>query len=303
MNYFPNSKEEIELLKFIAKYQYLNVRDAKRFFNSVDYYRKRIRTLIEKDFLRKIKLNLVLGDLGIEYAKTFNFEYNTLNRNAKYVPRLLYISSLAASCYNCNSLIFTPSFSIKDKEMFTITARRFVGILKINGIEYLTYHIAKSHTKKYISSVVYDIQKEKMFKNIVVLVDDIAMINIYDFIFGMNQVLIIEDTNENRESLKYMNNVNWTKFIEDYYKNKVYLSEYTFCDYTDYKNKYISTFYFFDTEKINRIRYFLRENKNKNMTIICTYNLKAKIQKEIPNCDYVITPIENYIEKEHIVYE
>lgn len=302
MNYFPNSPEEIEVLKFIAKYQYLHVTDASSFFNSKGYYRRRIYNLIDKNFLKRIKWNLVLGDLGIEYVKTFNFEYNTLNRNSKYIPRLLYLSNLAAFYYNCNTIKFTPSFSIKDKEMFTITARRYIGILEINGIEYLTYHIAKSHTHKYVYSVIYDIQKEQKYKNIIVLVDDLSMLYGESFIFGMNQVLVIADTTENREKLKYMNNVNWSKLVQDYYKSTVYLAEYSFCDYTDYKNKYINVFYFLDTEKINRIRYFLRENRDKNITIICDKTLQEELQKELPTCDYIVVDLEQYIEKENVVY-
>ncbi len=109
-------------------------------------------------------------------------------------------------------------------------------------------------------SVIYDIQKEHKYKNIIVLIDDIKRINIQDFAFGNNQVLVIEDTEENREKLKYLNSVNWSKIIEKYYKNKVYIAEYNFCNYTDYQNKYISLFYFLDTEKINRIKYSLRDN-------------------------------------------
>lgn len=303
MNYFPNSDEEKNLIKFIAKYQYLYVSDAKYFFSSKMYYRNRIRSLIEKQFLKKVKLYLVLGELGIEYAKLCNFEYNCLNRNVKYLPRLLYISNLAAFYHNCSTVTFIASFSIKDKEMFTITARRFVGILEINGIEYLTYYISKQHSNKYIYSVIYDIQKEKKYKNIIILVDNTVKLQISDFIFGMNQVLIIQDTIENREKLKYMNNVNLAKIIQVQYRNKIFLAEYNFCEYTDYKTKYINTFYFLDTEKINRIKYFLQENKNKNMTIICDSQIQKELQKELPTCNYDVVELENYIEKSHIVYD
>lgn len=66
MSYFPTNDDEISLIKFIAKYQYLNVKDAKYFFNSSRYYRNRIKNLIEKKFLRKIKWTLVLGQSGIQ---------------------------------------------------------------------------------------------------------------------------------------------------------------------------------------------------------------------------------------------
>lgn len=303
MNYFPNGDEEISLIKFIAKFQYLSVNDAKYFFSTKKYYKKRITNLVQKKLIRRIKLNLVLDELGIEYAKLFNFEYTPLNRNKKYLPRLLYISNLGAYFHNCKTIKYTPSFTMKDKEMFTITARKFIGILDINGIEYLTYHISEEHDKKYLNSVIYDIQKERKYKNIIVFINDINRINNLDFAFGNNQVLIIEDNEINRERLKYLHSINWLKIITEYYKDKAYLSEYNFCDYTDYKNKYISNFYFLDTEKINRIKYFLRENKNKNADIICNKEIAIELKKEFPNAHYNIVELEKYIDKERNIYD
>lgn len=303
MNYFPNGFEEIELIKFIAKYQYLKVTDSKYFFQSSRYYRERIRRLIEKKYLRKSKNNLVLAEIGIEYCMLSNFEYNKRNRNERYLPRLLYLSHLAAFYHNSNTIKFTPSFELKDKKCFTITSRRYIGILNINGIEYLTYFITEDHDRKYIKSVIYDIQKEMNYKNIIVLANDISRINIDEFTFGTNQVLLIEDTLENMEKLKYLNSVDWNKILEENYKNKVFLSEYNFCDYTDYKSKYISTFYFLDTEKINRIKYFLRENKNRDIDIICHTELKKELQKELPTAHYITVNTEKYIEKERTYYD
>ena len=121
--------------------------------------------------------------------------------------------------------------------------------------------------------------------------------------FGNNQVLLIEDTEENRNKLKYLNSINWHELIHKQYKDKVYLAEYNFCDYTDYKSKYISLFYCLDTEKINRIKYFLRENKNKNVEIICPEELQETIQKEIPKAKFITVNLEEYIDKEKKNYD
>lgn len=303
MNYVINNTEEISLIKFIAKFQYLAVNNAEYFFSTEKYYRKRITRLVERKYLKRIKTKLVLDKLGIEYCKLFNVEYTPLNRNKKYLPRLLYISNLGAFYHKAKEVHFTPSFAIKDKTMFTITARKFIGILDINGIEYLTYHISSEHDNKYIMSVIYDIQKERKYKNIIVLINDIKRINIQDFVFGNNQVLVIEDNEENRNKLKYLNSINWHEIIHKNYKDRVYLAGYNFCDYTDYKNEYISLFYFLDTEKINRIKYFLRENKNKKADIICSKELKEIIQKELPSANYITLDLEEYIDKERNIYD
>ena len=303
MNYFPNGNEEKDLLRFIAKYQYLKTTNTKYFFTSKKYYRNRVNNLISKKLLRKVKTYFVLDELGIEYVQSFNFEYNKLNRNSKYLSRLYYISDLAAFYYNSNKVSFIPSFSLKGREMFTITARRFIGILEINGIEYLTYYISEEKGKMYLKSVIYDIQKEKQHRNIIVLVDSISQINVSDFAFGLNSVLVIEDNEQNREKLKYLNNVKWSEIIQDYYQNQVYLSEYSFCDYTDYKGKFVSLFYYLDTEKINRIKYFLRENKQKAVDIICNHEIAMQIKKELPTANYIIIDLDKYVDKELMVYD
>lgn len=303
MNYFPNNKEEKSLIEFIAKYQYLNVNDAKYFFSSKCYYQKRITNLVSKGLLRRSKLNLILGTTGLEYVKSFNIEYNKVNRNKKYLPRLLYLSNLGAFFYYSNTVKFIPSFSMKEKQAFTTIARRFIGIIEINGFEYLAYHISEKNDKKYLTNVIYDIQKEKTYKNIIILVDDLEKIDINDFSFGVNRVIILQDTEKNRESLKYLHSINWQKIIYEIYKEKVHISEYNFCDYTDNKNKYIATFYMFDTEKINRIRYFLRENQNKNIDIICSNELQNKLRKYLPKAHYNIIDFDKYIDKERNIYE
>lgn len=118
------------MIKFISKFQYLNISDVKYFFSSKKYYRNRVSNLISKKILKKIKSNLILDELGIEYAKLFNFEYTRRNRNQKYLLRLLQLSNLGAFYNKCELVNYTPSFSMKDKEMFTITARRFIRSIR-----------------------------------------------------------------------------------------------------------------------------------------------------------------------------
>ena len=301
MNYFPNSDEEIELIKFISKYQYLKVQDAKYFFNSTRYYRDRIKTMIAKKLIRKLKSYFVLGEIGVEYSKFFNFKYNKLNRNKKYMERLVILSNIAAFYNRCDLVKFIPSFELKDKDIFTMKSRKFIGILEINGIDYLTYYISKTHNNRYINSVIYDIKKENTYKNIIVFVNDIDRIKIDDFAFGINRVLIVKSSD--KEKLKYLHSIEWSKIINDVYGNKIYLSEYNFCDYTNYKNKYIATFCFLDTEKIARIKYFLRENNNKNIDIVCNKELEIELKKHFPKANYKIIDLDKYIVRERNIYD
>lgn len=301
MSYFPTNKEEISLIKFIAKYQYLNVSDAKYFFNSSRYYRNRVKNLIDKNFLRKTRWMLVLGKSGIQYAQLLNFEYNKLNKNKEYRERLLRLSNIATFYHNCKTVNFIPSFAIKDKRVFTTTGRRFIGIFDINGFEYLAYQILKDHDSKYIESVIYDIQKEMKYKNIIILIDDINRINLNSFSFGLNQILIIEDNDINREKLKYLHSIRWKEVVDKCYEG-AYLSEHSFCEYTNNKDKFINTFYFIDTEKITRVKYFIKENSNKKAYIICNTEMEVILRKELPDANYCAIDLEQYIDKEQKYY-
>ena len=301
MIYFPNGDEEIGLIKFIARYQYLHIQDAKCFFSSNRYYRNRIKNLIDKRFIKKVNSFLVLDEIGIEYVKQFNFQYNKRNRNKKYILRISILSNIAAFYNNCELVKFIPSFEIKDKEVFTVTGRKFIGILDINGMEYLSYLISKEHDSKYISSVAFDIQKEITYKNFIILVNDISRINLDDFAFGKNQILIIEDNEINREKIKYLHSIKWREIIDKCY-NGIYLAKYNFCEYTNYKDIYINTFYFIDTEKINRFKYFINESSNKRAYIICNKELEMKLRKELPNANYCVVDLEKYIRKERRYY-
>lgn len=298
---FPNNENEINLVKFIGRYQYLSSKDTEYFFNDT-YYPKRITKLIKNGIIRRYKKYLVLADDGYNFMKILGQHTVPLVYQKKYADRLKFISHLAA-LYNQNEYVtFTPSFEIKDKTAFTESSRKYVGILKIFGTNYLTYHISKEHTQKYINSVIYDLQKEIKHKNIIVLIDDIKRIELKDFAFGFNSVLISEDNDEKLQTLKYLHQINWSKIIQRLYNN-VHLSEYNFCDYTDNRNNYISYFYFLDTEKISRIDNFLRNNKPKQADIICDESIVRFLGQELPTANYKIINLDEFIEKDIKVYD
>lgn len=243
----------------------------------------------------------MLGKSGIQYVKLLNFEYNKLNKNQHYRERLLKLSSIAAFYHNCKTVNFLSSFAIKDKRVFTTTGRRFIGMFNINGFEYLAYQILKEHDSKYIESVAYDIQKEMKYKNIILLVNDINRINLDDFAFGLNLILVIEDNEINREKLKYLHSIKLKAIIDKFYKG-AYLSEYSFCEYTNNKDKFINMFYFIDTEKIIRFKYFIRENSTKKVYIICNTELEPRLRIELPDANYCVVDLEQYIDKERRYY-
>lgn len=279
-NIFPTNENEIELVKFINRYQYVLIKDALYFFNDT-YYTKRITRLVKNGIIRKFKKYLVLADNGRTFMKVIGQPDVPLIYQKNYSDRLKFMSHLSAIYYKNKHITFTPSFEIKDKTAYTESSRKYIGILNIFGTKYLTYHISCEHKSKYINSVIYDLQKEIKHKNIIILVNDIKRINLKDFTFGFNSVILCEDNDEKLKELEYLHRINWSKIINKLYNNKVHISEYNSCNYTDNKEKYISTFYLIDTEKINRIDTFLRNNTEKQVDIICSKNIVNMLRSKI----------------------
>ena len=265
---FPTNEDEINLVKFIATYQYLSIKDVQFFFSGT-YPPKRITRLVKIGILRRYKKYLVLGTLGIEFMNLLKYDTSTLIYQKKYAERIKSISHIAAT-FNKNKYIsFTPSFKIKDKTIFTESSRKYIGIFVSRSI---------------IQTMAHDLQKETKYKNIIILVDNISRINLKQFVFGFNSVLLCEDNDVSLKQLENMNIINWPKVIQDLYNEKIYLSEYNFCEYTDSKEKYINTFYLLDTEKINRIDIFIKNNSEKQAEVICNHDIVNTLRSDDSYC-------------------
>ena len=65
---FPTNINEINLVKFIGRYQYISSKDVQYFFDDT-YYPKRITKLIKKGIIRRYKKYLVLADDGYNFMK------------------------------------------------------------------------------------------------------------------------------------------------------------------------------------------------------------------------------------------
>lgn len=68
------------------------------------------------------------------------------------------------------------------------------------------------------------------------------------------------------------------------------------------KYKFINIFYLINTEKITRLKYFIRESSTKRAYIICNLELEVKLRKERPEANYCVIDFEKYIDKEQKYY-
>ena len=298
---FPTDKNEIDLVKFINTYQYLSPKDLPYFFNTT-YYPKRIAKLIQNNILRRYKRFLVLGEDGYNFMKILGLETNKLRYQEKYANRLKFMSHLAAH-FRYSNVTFTPSFLIKDKTAFTESSRKYIGVSNIFGTKYLTYHISNEHTDKYLNSVIYDLQKELKYKNVIIMIDDIARIDFLKFSFGLNSVIICGDTDKALDKIKYLQQISWTKVIQTEFKEKLKEIAEMIHTSSSYITKIIKQDERYSEEKINRISTFMQNNTNKKVDIICPKSIVKYLGSELATCNFHLIDIDKFIEKEINFYE
>lgn len=297
------NEKDLEILLFVNKYKYVKISDFKYLYSNKQYYQTKVKHLINNKYLRKIKWYVTIGNVGKKYLESLGHKCSKISYEKTFVERQKIISSFATRYYNSKNIKFVPSMDIKDKQVFTITSRRFIGILNIEETDYLIYYISKKHTNKYIQSVTYDIRKERNFKNIIVFVEDIDMIDINDFIFGLDKLYIIPNTEQNIYLLENINKIDYQRLFSNTYKEKVYLSEYDFCDYYTKTDQFIFPLPLIDSEKLANIKYFMLENKNKEIHILYSKNISLLAIGKLKGANYKQVDFNKFIKGEFNIYD
>lgn len=294
---------DIEILLFVNKYKFVKVSDFKYLYPYKYYYKFKVKTLVENNYLRKIKWYVVLGFEGKKYLESLGYNYSKISYEKTFVERQKIISSFAARYYKNENVKFIPSMDLKDKQIFTITSRRFIGILNIDKTDYLTYYITKEHDNRYVQSVIYDIRKEHKYKNVIVFVEDLNKIDINNFIFGIDKLYIIPNTENNIHLLQKIHRIDYQELFSNVYKDNVYLSEYDFCDYYTKAGLFIFPLPFIDTEKLSTIKYFLLENKNKKVDILYSKNISLLATGKLKGANYKPIDFDKYVKGDFNIYD
>lgn len=297
------NEKDLEILLFVKKYKYVIVSDFKYLYANKQYYQTKIKHWINNNYLRKIKWYIVLGAEGKKYLENLGYKCSRISYEKTYIERQKIISSFAARYYNNKKIKFIPSIDLKDKQIFTITSRRFIGILNIDKTDYLTYYITKKHDDRYVQSVIYDIRKETKLKNVIVFVEDLKKIDINNFVFGLDKLYIIPTTENNIHLLERIHRIDYQKLFFKIYKENVYLSEYAFCDYYTKSRLYIFPLIFIDTEKLSIIKFFLMENKDEKVDILYSKNISLLAIGKLKGANYKPIDFEKYVQGEFNIYD
>ena len=275
-------KEDLEVLKFLSKYKMLKVEDATLIYHTKRYYRDRINKLINKGYVKRYKSYIILDKKGRKILGEVGQGYIKNIKNETYMERLKAITSIATLSID-STIKFEPSWLIKEKNIFTETARRYIGKLIIDHKEYLTYYVSKKKEVVYIKQLLFDINKSFNYENIMIFIEDSGVIcpKYSNFSFGKENTIVIVNDDNNKELLKKYPNINWHEVLETMYNKELLISDWDNADYLLDENKYIIEMLFINTEKIEKLKWYYKENSNslKRVEIITIDENKEKIKE------------------------
>lgn len=277
-------KEDLKVLKFLSKYKILKVEDATLIYHTKRYYRDRVNKLISKEYVKRYKSYIILDKNGRKVLGEVGQGYIKNIKNEAYMERLKAIASIATLSIDSN-IKFEPSWLIKEKDIYTETARRYIGKIIIEGIEYLSYYISKKKEDIYIKQLLFDINKSFNYENIIIFVEGLDVINskYSNLSFGKEKTIVILNDNYNKELIKKYTDINWHEVLEEIYKKEILISDWDKADYLLDENKYIIEMLFINTEKIEKLKWYYKENFNspKKVQIVTTSINEEKIKEMI----------------------
>ena len=283
---------------FLAKYKMMLGSDCKKIYKTKDYHRKRLKVLEQEKYIRRVnRLYIKLDDKGTRMVKEFGYNYSFTCRKKKYIDRLNEIARIAALTIDSN-IEFTASWDLKDSSIYTQTSRKYLGKLKYQDKESIVYYISKEKHISYISQTINDIQKIMNYKNILIFIENMNILSEKQrFAFGKDSTIIINPTKDNLTIFKELEAFDFYEIVKKIYSDKeILLSNWKKAEYMTEDRVYIVVMPFIDTEKINRLRMFYKNNPkvNRKIDIITLKENKEKISEILTNKANIIE-LDNWL--------
>lgn len=272
--------------------------DCKLIYNAKDYHRKRLKVLEKEKYIRRInKFYIKLDDRGTRMVKDFGYDYNFSCRRKEYVDRLNEVARIAALTIDSN-IDFIASWNLKDNNVYTQTSRKYLGKLTYQLKDRMVYYISKDKQITYISQIINDIQKLIEYKDIIIFIENIRILNNdKSFVFGKETTLIINPTIHNLSIMRKLEKIDIYQIVKKIYNDKeILLSNWKKADYMTEDRKYIILMPFIDTEKLHKLNLFYRNNQKINRKIdIITLKENKEIIEDILTNKINIIEIDNWL--------
>lgn len=117
-----------------------------------------------------------MGKKGKEFLTEIGIEIKVHCRNPNNLERLKVISDIASFTKFSNTMNFIPSWYLKDRNSPTQDSRRYLGLLTFDQSFYTVYSVYGEKSEKYVTSLYYDLKKEREFYNSIIFTNDVERI-------------------------------------------------------------------------------------------------------------------------------
>ena len=279
------NRQDEEVLNFLSKYKMIKVSDTSLIYKTKRYYRQRINKLINNNYVKRYKSYIILDKKGRKFLGKEGTSYIKNISNEAYMQRLRSIADIATiTIYS--DIKFIPSWNIKDKNIYTETARRYIGKIILDNKEYLTYYLSPKKVHVYIKQMLFDINKLLDNAEIIIFVENFDNLSkkYSNLSFGKKNTFVILNNSENKNVLKNYKKINVHELLENIYNCEVMISDWDKADFYLENNKYIMFMPFINTEKIENINwYYSQYEDSKRKVDIITLKENEEALKRILN--------------------
>lgn len=297
---------DMELLAFLAEYKTITLDNAKYIYGTKTYQEKRICRLVKANYITRLKhREISLGKKGKEFLNEIGIEIKNHCRNQNNIERLKVISDIAAFTKFSDSMIFIPSWHLKDEYRPTTHSRRYIGMQIFDENYYNVYSIYGEKSDKYITSIYYDIKKERETYNTIIYTNNIEKILYHKkrFSFSSSHLYLIKYNEFNKKIIRNYDKIRTCMFA---YLSKRHEIEYTDFHYMDFfvdNEVYLKIMLFLDLNHLYGLYYFLDINPSykDKMYLVCFKEDVKYIKHIIKNCNTLIIEkemVEDFIQKD-----
>lgn len=187
----------------------------------------------------------------------------------------------------------------------TTYSRRYLGMQTFDRNFYNVYAIYGEKTDKYITSIYYDIKKERDIQHTIVFTNDIERIlyHKHKFNFDSSHLYLVPYNNFSKEIIVHYEKIKTCMFMHLSKRHEVEYTDFRYMDFLVDNEKYLKIMLFLDLNQIYSLSYFFNENSGfKNNTYLICFEENVKyLQELLPGCNTLAitkTEVEEYIKKD-----
>ena len=301
-------ERDVELLEFLAEYKTITLDNTGYIYGTKTYQEKRICHLVKEKYLTRLKhREIALGKKGKEFLVEIGTNIKVHCRNPNNMERLKVISDISAFTNFSNTLSFIPSWHLKDRKSPTQDSRRYLGLLTFDKNFYTVYSVYGEKDDKYITSLYYDLKKEREIYNSIIFTNDIEKILYYKKSFGFSDkhLYLIEYNNFNKRIIRNYDKIRTFLFNDLSERHSVQYTDFRHMDFLVDNELYFKIMLFLDINQIGYLSNFIDVNSRyeDKMYFICFSEDEKYLTDLIKNCHTIVidkSTIEEYLEKDYI---